>query len=72
VNEATFCKLAEYSIDGTLGISEACTFDLRCNFASHVTPLLFETLDLACSLAFSLVAIYVRRLSDLIIRVVVV
>jgi hypothetical protein len=42
MNEATFSKLAEYSINDTLEISEASTFDLRCNFSSHATHLLFE------------------------------
>ena len=41
MNTATFGKLAEYSINDTLGISEASTFNLRCNFVSHETPLLF-------------------------------
>jgi len=44
MNEATFGKLAEYGINDTLGISEASTFDLRCKFASHAAPLLFQNL----------------------------
>jgi hypothetical protein len=42
--ETTSGKLAEYSINDTLGFSEARMFDLSCMFASHATPSLFEIL----------------------------
>lgn len=70
MNEKTFGKLAKYSINNTLGILEASTFDLECNFASH-TPLNFLNFsNLASSCAFSLVTTSVGRLSGLKIVVV--
>jgi hypothetical protein len=71
MNEATFGKIAEYSINDTLGISEVSTFDLRCNLL-FMRPLYFSKFSvLVCSCAFSLVAISVRRQNNLILGVVV-
>jgi hypothetical protein len=52
MNEATFGKLDEYSIDDTLGISVASTFDLRCNFVL-MRPLLFKILGFSWFVSFS-------------------